>query len=536
MTLRDMGAAYFKTWQGRVLLAVTVVAAVVFVCFFANTLALNTSLPKSEKSVIESGQNDDHIVNNTANQFVLSKTYQALPATQKEWISADSGLTDGIFCISQEYSEYLVYNIDSGNIAEQGKTFQEYNHIWIDSGNDEFYAVLNISGEEINLSDYYVLVRDETGLYGSRAILNFYEAKTVNLTDAIIMGTVLAPNAAVTCNNTTVYGQILGKETAGNTKYYKDLRFTGYKNLMNNLNVISLKNDAVRIAAIEYLVNNDPDHKYQDYTISSSVRVRDVKAVQKLNINAQEVPFDAIEEDLAQFPNLEEISIRGGELPAFSLETLPGIRSLSIIGTNLETLNISPAADLERLVLDDNPKLAALDFTQNPKIKILSYAGTPLGWLDYSVLPELYYLDCSNSRVKEYLTITGDTLKNIRMLDISGNSNIQTFYIQTFPLLESVNCSNCTILELDFSNSANLKFFKGSYNRLKNIDFRGAVNLKQIEAYRNTVESLDLRGLQLDTVYCTVKMITDGGEVYPSGFEPAATPTAQETTQPQPVP
>lgn len=117
------------------------------------------------------------------------------------------------------------------------------------------------------------------------------------------------------------------------------------------------------------------------------------------------------------------------------------------------------------------------------------------------------------------------------MLDISGNNNIQTFYLQTFPLLESVNCSNCSILELDFSNSANLTYFKGSYNRLTDIDFRGASNLRFIEAYGGTVTSLDLRGLQPQTVYCTVKMITDEGEVYPSGFEPAPTPAEEQSAE-----
>lgn len=107
------------------------------------------------------------------------------------------------------------------------------------------------------------------------------------------------------------------------------------------------------------------------------------------------------------FPNLEEITVSGGTLPSFSLEKLPGIKSLAITGTNLESLDLSAAAGLERLVLDNNPSLTALDFTSNPKIKILSYSGTPLGWLDYSPLPELYYLDCSNSRVRDYLTISG---------------------------------------------------------------------------------------------------------------------------------
>jgi|GEM_PF-1702032 ORF MSV257 leucine rich repeat gene family protein, similar to amsacta moorei entomopoxvirus Q3 ORF SW:P28854 len=530
MTLRELGISYLKSWKGRILLAATLLAAIIFVCFFADTLARNTYIPKKGESVIHSFQSEYNPAEEQANQFQLSKTYASLSANQEAWTSSEASLTDGVFCVSSEHSEYLVYQIDSANILEQGKTFRDFNHIWIGSENDAFYAVLNISGKEIDLTDYYILVQDETGVYGSRAILNFYEAESVNLTNAIVMGTVLAPNANIICNNTSVSGQLLGKEKTGETSFYKDLRFTGYRNIMNHLNVISLKNDVVRIAAIEYLINNDPDYRYEDYTISSSVRTRDVSAVRKLNINAQEVIFDSLEEDLALFPNLEEISINGGDLPSFTLEKSPDIKSLSITGTNLALLDISAAPGLERLILDNNPLMTVLDFTNNPGIKILSYAGTPLGWMDYSSLPELYYLDCSNSNVRDYLTISGETLPNIRMLDVSGNKNIQTFYIQTFPLLESVNCSGCSILELDFSSSEKLTYFKGSYNRLKNINFQGAINLQYIEAYGGSVESLDLRGLQPQKVYCTVKMITDEGEVYPSGFEPEPTPAEEQPT------
>ena len=529
MTLRDLGASYFKTWKGKALLAITLVVALVFVCFFADTLARNTYVPKEGKSVIDTIYAETSPAEQAANQLQLSKAYSSLIANQKEWNSQETGLTDGIFCVTTQQQEYIVYNIDSENIAEEGKTFKDYNHIWIDSGNDSFYAVLNISGKNIDLTDYYIIARDESGVYGSRTVLNFYEAEQINITDAIVMGTILAPNAEVICDNASVYGQLQTEKISGEINYHKDLRFTGYKNVMNNLNVITLKNDSVRIAAIEYLINHDPDGKYSDYTISSAVRVRDIHAVKKLSIHAPGVTYDSLEEDLAQFPNLEEISISGGVLPTFSLENMPGIKALSIVDTTLAEINISPAIDLEHLVLDNNTSLKTLDFTQNAKIEVLSYSGTPLGWMDYSYLPNLYYLDCSYSSVKAYLTISGENLQNVRTLDISGNGEIQTFAINTFPMLERVNCSRCCILNLDFSNSQRLTYFKGSNNRLTNIDFRGAVNLQYIEVYGNTVQSIDIRGLKPLNVYCNVKMITDEGEVYMNGFEPPQ--QSSETTE-----
>lgn len=512
--------SYLKKWQFITLLALVLLAAVFFVYIFTDTIAVNTYIPRNGESVIDIPYGSASSQLSTESQASLSASYASIAPNQTEWTSEEDGLTEGIYCITTENAQYMLYNIDSGDIAGSSKTFSDFNNIWIDSHNDDFYAVLNISGKKIDLTDYYILVRDATGLYGSRAILNFYEAESVNITNAIIMGTILAPNAEITCSGATIYGQMHGVSLSGEPEFYRDMRFTGYRRIMENLDVISIKNDSVRIAAIEYLINNDPWDIYSDYTLASSIRTSDAEAVKKLNINSQGAVLESLEDDLSMFPNLEEIYISGGELTSFSLDRFPNIKSLSVTSTNISEIDISAAKDLERLVLDKNPELKELDFTDNTKLRVLSYSETPLGWMDYSALPDLYYLDCSRSQVRDYLTLTGETLPNIRMLNISGNSNIQTFYIQTFPKLESVNCSSCSILELDFSNSQALTYFKGSYNRLRNIDFRGAVNLKSIEAYGASVESLDIRGLAPQRVYCTVRMITDEGEVYPDGFEP----------------
>lgn len=524
MTLREMGVSYLKTWKGKVLLAVTVLAAFVFVCFFANTLASNTYVHKEGQSVLENLDGADNFEEDNTNRFHRSQTYLSIPSNLEEWNSSEEGLAKGVFCITTESYEYLIYNIDSSNIAGENKTLSDYNYIWVDSGNDNFYAVINVSGKNIDLKDYYVLVRDETGVYASRAVFNFYEAETIDLSDAVVIGTVLAPNAEVKCDNASVYGQMQCKRQVGEMKFYKNIRFTGYRKIVDNLNVVALNNETVRVAAIEYLINNNSDGRYSDYTSGSSVKVRDVEAIKKLSIHAPGEILQDLESDLAKFPNLEEISISGGNLPALSLRKSDKLRSLSITGTDIASLNISGAVNLERLVLDGNKNLKELDFTNNNKIQILSYSGTPLGWLDFSVLPELYYLDCSNSKVESYLTISGENLKNIRMLDISGNNEIQTFYINTFPNLEAVNCSRCGILNLDFRGVSKLEYFKGSYNRLKEVDFTGAVNLKSIEIHGKDLVSIDIRGLKAETVYSTAQIISDviedvETEVTPDGTE-----------------
>ena len=163
-------------------------------------------------------------------------------------------------------------------------------------------------------------------------------------------------------------------------------------------------------------------------------------------------------------------------------------------------------------MLDNNKALKNIDFSKNHKIQVLSYSGTPLGWLDYSVLPELYYLDCSFSNIAPNITISGDMLQNVKMLDISGNGEVQTFLINTFPKLEKVNCTRCRILELDFTGMTDLQYFKGSYNRFTEMDFTGAVNLKYIEVYGQDLISIDISGLQTEGVFCTAQIINNSQE------------------------
>ena len=159
MTPRIMAGSYFKTIKGKALLVATLIAAIVFVCFLADTLANNTYIPKAGQSVIENYTADNNAAEDSANQFVRSQAYMSLSHNLTEWNSKDANLDKGVFCITTENQEYLIYNIDADNIAEEGKTFKDYNYIWVDSGNDNFYAVINVSGKHIDLKNYYILVQ-----------------------------------------------------------------------------------------------------------------------------------------------------------------------------------------------------------------------------------------------------------------------------------------------------------------------------------------------------------------------------------------
>lgn len=490
--------------EPKVIIALSCIALIliiILVIVSVDTLKTVDVVPKNNSNLTELNSEESFLFNNEATRQKISSAYASLEANYNVWNSKEENLKDGIFCITTDSVSDLVYEIDSANIVDMGKTFSDYTYLWIDSGSNDFYAIVNISGKDINLKDYYILTRDETGIYGSRALLNFYEAETIDVSNAIVIGNILAPYATVNCENTTLYGQINGKETIGKLKKQKDLPFSGFKDISTDFETVKFENDSVRLAAIEYLLNHDSENQYADYNASSSFRKKDLEAVKKISIYASGESLKTIEKDLAMFPNLTEVEIYKADIQSFSTENLENLRSLTICDTNISLVDISHATELIKLVIDENSNLKNLDFSKNSKMEILSYSGTPLGWMNYSALPELYYLDCSSSKIGPNLTISGENLKKLKMFNISHNSNVVTLYLNTFPALEQINCSSCAIKQLSFNGCKTLQYFKCSNGIVKEYDFKGATNLKMVEIFGASVKKIDITGLELQGLF-----------------------------------
>ena len=133
----------------------------------------------------------------------LSQELLSLEPSAVEWNKKGENPEDqGLYFISKENVDHAVYNVDSENLCNEGYTFEDFEYIWINSESDDFNIVINISGSHIDLSDYYILVREEKGLYASRVIINCYEAQEVILNNTIVTGTILAPNADIKYENT----------------------------------------------------------------------------------------------------------------------------------------------------------------------------------------------------------------------------------------------------------------------------------------------------------------------------------------------
>ncbi len=421
----------------------------------------------------------------------LSEVYKSLKTTCEAWTSVtpedvQANKKGGLYFISQGDQEFCIYHADSGSLLEAGYTLQNFDHIWLNSEHNFFYMVVNLGGEEIDLTDYYVVARDETAMYASRVLINCYEAETVRLNGAVFSGTLLAPQATVICEDTYVYGQILAKEITGTKKADKDIPFTGYQAITDGLGEVSFRNEGVRIAAVNFLKTHNEDGRYDAYTEESQILRRDLQAITQLSI--QDCSLESLEQDLAKFKHLTSLKIHRTNLTQISLIGQGGLVELEITDTPLASLDLTDVPLLKRLVLD-RTELTELSLFAVPDLSVLSYQGTALGWMDYTVLPKLQYLDCSGSGITQEV-ITGETLSALVTLRIEKNVEITEIDVASFPKLSRLDCAACTLTEIDLAHFPLLSYLRCSDNQISELDFSGFKQLYRVECYGDSLKSM----------------------------------------------
>ena len=421
----------------------------------------------------------------------MSQRFSQFEANSQPWTllgtdqdeSALNGGKGGIYCISMENVRYTVYNIDTQNICD-GYTLEDFNHMWINSEDNEFYVVVNIGGKKVDLTDYYILVRDESGIYASRAIINCYEATEVILDNAVVSCTLLAPNAQVHCDNTFIFGQLLSPSITGDIAFNKDIKFTGEDVMSQFMDILNFENDEVRLAAITYLKNHDKNNKYSNHDANSDLWETDIEGVTELKINAYGEELENLEKDLMLFPGLKRLVITNAVIDSLDLSAFGEMIDLEVSYSTISELTLSGLTNVRRLILDYDDNLKTIDISQMSLLEILSYNDTPLGWLDFSTCPNLVYLDCAAVEMsKDINKITGEFLQNLETLIIRYNKNIESIDFASFPNLKTVDCSNCSITKFNMKGCDKLEYFRGSYNQTTKVDFSMCSSLRYVEVY-----------------------------------------------------
>ena len=206
--------------------------------------------------------------------------------------------------------------------------------------------------------------------------------------------------------------------------------------------------------------------------------------------------------NLADFPNLTRLSIRGVETP-LDLSKNSKLKDLDCSYNGLTRLDVSVLPDLEKLVCDGN-ELVSLDLSRNPRLKELECSNNKLPELDVSVLSDLEKLKCKWNAITSL-----DLSQTTKLVELDcSNNKLTSLDISCCPAIKDVRLDFNNLTEFNFSHtklenlnsrgafkSSNLTFYNGNAIADYMIDcwvFTGAAEPKQIdgEANRNLLQSI----------------------------------------------
>lgn len=206
--------------------------------------------------------------------------------------------------------------------------------------------------------------------------------------------------------------------------------------------------------------------------------------------------------NLADFPNLTRLSIRGVETP-LELSKNPKLKDLDCSYNGLTRLDVSVLPDLEKLVCKGN-KLVSLDLSRNPRLKELECSNNKLPELDVSALSDLEKLKCKWNAITSL-----DLSQTTKLVELDcSNNKLTSLDISRCPAIKDVRLGFNNLTEFNFSHtklenlnsrgafkSSNLTFYNGNAIADYMIDcwvFTGAAEPKQIdgEANRNLLQSI----------------------------------------------
>ncbi|MBO5417668.1 MAG: choice-of-anchor A family protein [Clostridia bacterium] len=423
----------------------------------------------------------------------LSSMLSKLEATHTEWTDIkEKPEENGFFCIGTSAEDLrLVYRLEQGNLCNGGYSFSDFKYFWVDSVNTSFYALINIPGEVVDLSDYYILVHDDTGNLASRLVINCYEAKVVKIKNTIVTGTIMAPYANIECDrNTSVNGQIFAKGIVGSFGYYREIPYGGYKEIFTVAKKVEISNNFVRMAAFNWLKENYPDI-YENYPDDYVLNTIDVSRVTELILD------DALvmdySPDLKLFENLKKLSFRRTRFTSMDVSYIPGLVELDISDSLVSTVVLPSGLSV---LTADNSALTELDVSLLPSLTKLSLSGVTLTVpLDYTKMGTVKDLNLSNTGFVEFTPEETAALVNLITLDISDNPDLVAFSIKDYKRLQNLNIGDCGLTELSLEGAENLKTLSCSYNDINVLDITPAKNLTRCEAYGDAFKKIIATGM-----------------------------------------
>lgn len=382
--------------------------------------------------------------------------------TGEPWTEIDQDNTrTGFYCIeTEEVGNKIVYQINPENIC--GHKMSEYNYIWVDAVNTGFYALLNISGEVVDLSNYYILVHDDTGNLASRLLINCYEAKVVKLSNTILTGTVIAPNANIEYDDTIVYGMVYGKASTGSRSFYREIPFEKYDLMLRDQGTVAtFENYVMSTLVLQNLRSNLPS---QYSTYASNYQLTTVDLENLTNFNASNAMIDDFMGDLDGMINLETLTVSGTKIQSLDVSKLTKLKKLDLSETNIHELIVPENCLIEELDISGTEIIYALDFSKFPNLKRLT-------------VQKVTGFNGFTQKQNDVLS------KQLEYLDFSGNSSLTSFNFKPYTKLTYINADETSLTGFDVSANAELTEIHANYIKVKELNFSANKKIERIYAY-----------------------------------------------------
>ena len=482
-------------WKYICCIFIMTAVAMVAVYEFAESAALKNSstVDIGESIIMESeGALTDSRIEGVSDILQLSEELASLGATHAEWtnIKEDSSQT-GFFCIAEDKASECVYNIEQNDICKAGYTLKDFDYIWVDSFSGSFYTVINISGRVVDLSDYYILVRDSSANLASRLMINCYEAEEVLLKNTILTGTLIAPNAHITYDNTVVNGQVYASGSSGLRSSYRDIVFTGYYKMMSALKKADLQHDGLRRSVLSYLKKQYPlvyGNLPDDYILGETDLLR-IKNLELSGLNLGDLTSD-----LKYFEKLESFSCSNCKIENVDFTGFKNLSKIKFLGSVVKKCDYGDNKTLLQLNMDGSI-VDKLDVSGCKELISLSMEGASIKDFVLPEISKIIYLSAAESNFKGFSEKQIASLQNLLYLDLRNNPWLEKVDLSVFPNLKKADITNCGIKELSFANCPALYFVKCSHNAFTKIDLTDAPALLYFEAYSDVLEEVEATGL-----------------------------------------
>ena len=209
---------------------------------------------------------------------------------------------------------------------------------------------------------------------------------------------------------------------------------------------------------------------------------------------------------------VKELKIHDADiLKGVNVQNAQKLRLLDISFSGLQKIDFENCPSLESLILEHNKKLNMIDVLSLSSIKELSVKASPISEL---VLPAdskgnlsgLKALNCAETKIKkidfslfpelEYLDISSSSFDSI---DLKKNINLKKFY-----------CENAGLTSLDLSQNKKLTELKCRGNRLPDLALFQNKELERLDCGKNELDKLLVNfNTKLKSLYCDSNRIKE---------------------------